>query len=241
MDRRPMTDGGAFREDHGDGSGVRHVRRRGHPPDGPRPRAAVLLLLPHLYGGLHRTGEGDPQAPMARLLQPRGRDPPLRGRLRAERRLVARRDGGTLEPRVLCPRHAGPVRRGMAFLPRHMGRIQEPQREHGRPDCPRHVRGLGLQRRRHVPPVPRGPARGQGDLLRHRCGDPRPHPPGEVLRGARAGPGRRCDPQADGPRAADRPRPAGGPRGRGARGARAGGRGRGRPARGTDSGRRHDR
>src|SRR5207249_12140740 len=71
MDRRPMTDGGAFREDHGDGSGVRHVRRRGHPPDGPRPRTAVLLLLPHLYGGLHRTGEGDPQAPMARPLQPR--------------------------------------------------------------------------------------------------------------------------------------------------------------------------
>src|SRR5881396_1555746 len=41
--------------------------------------------------------------------------------------------------------------------------------------------------------------------------------------------------------APDRPRPAGRPRGRGARGARAGGRGRGRPARGTDSGRWHDR
>ena len=178
---------------------------------------------------------------MARPLQPRGRDPSLRRRLRAGRGLVARRDRGTLEPRLLPPRDAGPVRGGVALLPRHLGCAQEPEREHGRPDRPRYDGGLGIQRRRHVPPVPRGLPRGQGDLLRHRRGDHRPHPPGEVLRGARAGPGRRCDPQADGPRAADRPRPAGRPRGRGARGARAGGRGRGRPAGGTDSGRRHDR
>src|SRR5207247_4207069 len=44
-------------------------------PDGPRPRAAVLLLLPHLPGGLHRPGAGDPATPMARPLQPRGRNP----------------------------------------------------------------------------------------------------------------------------------------------------------------------
>src|SRR5438034_6841173 len=120
----PRLDGGWKRisRDHGDGSGVRHVRRRGHPPDGPRPRAAVLLLLPHLYGGLHHTGEGDPQAPMACPLQPRGRDPPLRRRLRAGRGLVARRDRGTLEPHLLPPRDAGPVRGGVALLPRHLGR-----------------------------------------------------------------------------------------------------------------------
>src|SRR5206468_10781845 len=109
MDRRPMTGGGAFRGDHGDGSGVRHVRRRGHPPDGPRPRAAVLLLLPHLPGGLHRPGAGDPATPMARPLQPRGRNPPFRRRFRAGRGLVARRDRGTLEPRLLPPGDAGPV------------------------------------------------------------------------------------------------------------------------------------
>src|SRR5205807_4233941 len=120
------------RGNDGDRSGLWHVRRRGDPPHRARPRTTILLLLAHLHGGLHRPREGDcpPQAPYGP--EPGDWTPLVLDWVRPRGWLVARRPRGAREPRLLRPGDARAVRRGMAVLSRNLGRIPEPQREHGR-------------------------------------------------------------------------------------------------------------
>ena len=215
-------------------------RRRGGGVFGP---GSVAGGGPGRPAGADAAG-GGARPPVAVARRGRPRHPPARafplGNVRGARQpaVFSLQHGAAAVP----PRHADPVLRRRALLPRRVGRRPARFHRHEHPGRAGHLGGVPLQRGRRLLPFP-GHRRGarRPPVLRDVRGDHRPRPAGPLLRVPGAGEDVRGGEETDRPGAEDRPGRA--RRGRGGRPSRVGRRrgARGGPAGGEGAGRRDGR